>query len=191
MRRIIRILMWVGFSMSVGSCAVFHAESHCVLLSPEVSYCLQSNALVSNFSVLQQMEVQRKDSQDLLLNSVEKDDQGLSMAVLTPLGQSLIQVSDTRLGIQASGGHPSLNPALPLALLQLAHWPAAQVEQGLIGNYEWDVRGASRRLMSSGVLLMWIEQTGKPWAEGSEMHVELPMYGVTVNIKNLQNDVIQ
>lgn len=178
--------MLLALVFVLAGCAIGARPNLCTVLSAEVQYCLQPNRGVPDFALLQQVEIDWQQRHELMLSSVEHDSQGLSMAVVSPLGQSLMQVRYSAQGLQSIGGLPQVDPILVMTLLQLVYWPQASVESGLRGNFEWHVEGNQRRLESSGVVLMRVDFEGDRFSMQGRHTLEMPRYRLRINVKNLQ-----
>jgi hypothetical protein len=178
--------MLLVFGFVLMGCATGSPPRLCTVLSAEVQYCLQPNQGIPDFALLQQVELDGPQRHELMLSSVEHDPQGFSMAVVSPLGQSLMQVRYSAQGLQSVGGLPQVDPILVMTLLQLVYWPQASVESGLRGNFEWHVEGNQRRLESSGVVLMRVDFEGDRFSTQGRHTLEMPRYHLRIHVKNLQ-----
>lgn len=183
MKRLGMVFAWLVVLMG---CASDRQAQSCAALSAEVQYCLQPNHVMPDFSVLQQVDVDWNQRHELTLTRLEKDQQGFVMAVVSPLGQSLMQVQYSGQGVRSVGGLAQVDPVWVLSLLQLVYWPKDSVESGLRGNFEWFAVGRSRRLLSSGVVLMDADFEGERFSKGGGVTIHLPRQHLRIQVKNLQ-----
>lgn len=155
----------------------------CAALIGGGSYCLQPTAARAPFEVLQKVEAGFQGRRETLIAEIESDADGLRFVGLTPFGHKLLQVGyDNRVASASTLPDRRLGPALLVALLQIALWPADAVRAGLQAplTLEEDARG--RRILNAGEPTLSIEHGGgePPWprmrlivhAAGLELDIE-------------------
>ncbi|HRE17921.1 MAG TPA: DUF3261 domain-containing protein [Rhodocyclaceae bacterium] len=104
----------------------------CPTLPGGAPYCLQTAP--QHFATLQKTSIRFGSQQLTLLTRVESDVKGLRFVGLTPFGQTIMSVSWENGRVHAElppALQGKLDPAVLLALIQIAQWPAEQVRAGL------------------------------------------------------------
>lgn len=127
----------------------------CVVLAEQLQYCLQPPARAGNFTASQQVDVLWKHRKEVTLAELENEGEVFTMAVLSPMGQKLLQLKQVGNRVESLGGLASgFDTSVILALIQLALWPADDVVLGLGGEFTWFADHTHRYLESSGKVLM-------------------------------------
>lgn len=174
-----RHLLWLFVLSLLAGCA---ATSRCITLPDAPRYCLQPPA--ANYSANQLVTVSGRGLQELSVMQLEADANALSLAVMSPLGQSLLSARWDGKQWQAEsafGARIRQQGGAMLALAQWLHLPEAQVLQGF-GHAPvwWRHRDAGQRsLMHCGEVLMEIETQ----ADGQRL--TLPGLGLKLDITAL------
>lgn len=173
-----RLLQVVLLSLLAG-CA---GSGRCVALPDAPSYCLQLPA--ASYSANQLVTVSGSGLQELSVMQLEADADALSLAVISPLGQSLLTARWDGKQWQAEsafGARISQQGGAMLALAQWLHLPELQVLQGFgRAPVWWRHRDAGQRsLMHGGDVLMDIEMQ----ADGQRL--TLPALGLKLDITAL------
>jgi hypothetical protein len=126
-------------------------SGNCTHLPGGGQYCLVEGPW-PEFTAEQAATVTFQDKPQHLITRIQSGQDGLHFAGITPLGQTLIQVSWEN-GVLRSELPPALvdrlDPALFPALLQLATWPATQVRKGLSDHLEL-IETDGQRIVSDG-----------------------------------------
>lgn len=144
--------------------ACIGGDPHCPRLPGGGRYCLQP-APELHISMLQKTQLRFGDQQLTLLTRIENDAAGMRFVGLTPLGQTLMSVSWEN-GILTAALPPALqskvDPALLLALVQIAQWPSSQVRVGLEPAWELTEtpRGRHLRLTETNNIMLDIAWEG-------------------------------
>jgi hypothetical protein len=161
------------------------ASPGCAALPGGVRYCLQATGGVAPLELQQKIDIAFKGQSETMIGQLEIDAAGMRFAGLTPLGQRLLQVEFTDGEIRADGmALEKLDPALLLALIQLAWWDAGSLRAGLDGSAELREAEGERALVKDGRPVVRIGYTrGRSPAGGGE--IELPGADVELRIVTL------
>ena len=128
------------------------APPNCARFPGTGTYCLQTETGPA-FSTLQHSVLTVGEQRFTLLTRIENDDSGLRFAGMTPLGQTLLNVSWEN-GVLRADLPPKfaarLDPAWLPALLQIALWPVESVRAGLSPELDLVEENAGRRLRQTG-----------------------------------------
>lgn len=139
-----------GLALLLAACQP--APPGCARLPGGGSYCLQSTDGPA-FATLQQSLLSAGSQRLTLLTRIESDSRSLRFAGITPLGQTLLNVSWENGALRADlppALADRLDPALLPALVQLATWPVASVRAGLSADLELIDEPQRRRLRRPG-----------------------------------------
>lgn len=159
---------------------------HCASMPGGGRYCLQATSLAPEFEVQQQVLVRYRDKRDTMIASVENDAQHLDFVGLTPFGQKLIHMRyDNQAAIAMLSPDKRIKPAMMLALLQLALWPAETVQQGLDEASLISTQDRERSITHKGKLVMHIHYEN-PAIPGADMQISLPEAALILEIKRLE-----
>lgn len=142
--------LWVLMSVLLLSACAGDA-GNCVRLSGGARYCLVDGP-GPQFETEQAATVTYSGNTMHMLTRIRSGKDGLHFAGVTPLGQTLIQVSweNSVLHAQLPPGAPNrLDGALFVALLQLAVWPAERVREGLSDQLTL-IEQNGRRIVNDG-----------------------------------------
>lgn len=160
---------------------------NCTSLPGGGRYCLQATTMAPAFEVQQQVVARFRDQQETMIASIENDAQQLDFVGLTPFGQKLIHMRyDNQTTIALQSPDQRLQPAMMLALLQLALWPAEAVQQGLDNNSLVSTQDHERSITHRGKLIMQIHYE-QPDTPGADMQISLPEASLHLNIKRLES----
>lgn len=175
--------LWLALS----GCASI-GPSPCVVLDPQVSYCLQPPSVLGEFSALQQVELRWKHVAQTTLTDIESDGTALRMAVLTPMGQKLLELQYIPpLVEQLAGPRSRLDPAQLVALVQMALWPADSVRSGLRGAATWQEQAGKRVLWVDGATLLEVAFEGAlPYPD--HLTLRWPKQHLELDIRTLRDE---
>lgn len=165
-------------------------SERCPTLPGGVSYCLQPPASGPSFSALQQVLIGEGEQQETLLARIENGPERLTLVGLTPLGQTVLTLTWDGKHIAATelpGLQPHINPAMLVAVLQLALWPQDAVRAGLPDNVVWQDDANGGQLLRRGESLLTIHRTGQT-APYETLSIALPSAKLILNIRTLPND---
>lgn len=170
------------------------SEGQCPSLPGGARYCLQA-APALRFSVLQQARLRFGEQQMTLLTRVENDAAGMRFVGLTPLGQTLMSVSWENGALRADlppALQGKLDPALLLALIQIAQWPAEQVRAGLAPHWELRETPEGRRLhlTEHNDIMLDIAWEGRPTpsAIAKRITIQAPAAGFRLDVLRLEEE---
>lgn len=124
---------------------------NCLRLSVGAKYCLVDGP-APEFETEQAATITYSGNTMHMLTRIRSDKDGLHFAGVTPLGQTLLQVSWKNDVLHAQlppGAADRLDGALFVALLQLAVWPAERVRDGLSDRLTL-IEQSGRRIISDG-----------------------------------------
>lgn len=158
MNRQIALMSLIALTLS--ACASLESTP-CATLAANAAYCLQPPSARGAFSALQQVDLHWQQVRQTTLTELESDGTALHMAVLSPMGQKLLEVHYRPPQVKQVAGPPSgLEPALLLALVQLALWPQDSVRTGLRGDATWQEQAGLRQLRLDGAVLLEVSYEG-------------------------------
>lgn len=114
----------------------------CPALSNEIGYCLLPPEQTQTLSLMQKIQIEWKQKgsapaetkQLTLLSVLEADPRKTILVMLNPVGQTLYRVEQDKQGVISQTTlklGTEFDPAILLALVQWALWPADQVRQQL------------------------------------------------------------
>jgi hypothetical protein len=169
----------------LATAACSEPDPQCPALIGGGSYCLQPTTAVTPFDVQQKVESRFRDRRDTLIVELEVDAAGLRFAGLTPFGQKIIQLSyDNRSASATTIPDSRISPALLVALLQLAQWPAEAVRDGLQKPLTLEENGNQRRILNRGEPTLTIDYgPGQPpWRK---MHMTVHAADLELTIETL------
>lgn len=174
-----RRLLWLFVLSLLAGCA---GNSRCITLPDAPAYCLQPPA--ANYSANQLITVSGRGLQEISVMQLEADAAALSLAVMSPLGQSLLSARWDGKKWQAEsafGARISRQGGAMLALAQWLHLPEAQVLQGFGRAPVWwrHRDGGQRSLMFGGEVLMDVQM------QPAGQHLTLPTLGLKLDITAL------
>ena len=179
MRRIFALVMAAAF---LAACA---PGTNCARLPGGASYCLQDGGNIEPISLQQKIDVVFGARSETMIGQLEVDAAGMRFVGLTPLGQRLLRAGFADGKIEADGiAMKTLDPALLLALIQMASWDAGRVREGLDESTGFTEDAAGRRFTREGRTVLRIRYTrGLPPA--GDMSIELPGADVKFTISTL------
>ena len=168
------------------------SSGNCVRLSANGKYCLVEGDW-PEFTTEQAATVSYNGTAMVLLTRIRSGKEGLHFAGVTPLGQTLVEVSlernmlHTQLPPSLAG---RLDQALFPALLQLATWPAERIRAGLSEQLRLTEKEGGR-IVSDGsqdlLLISW-EGTGLPYRR---LRFEAPAAQLLIDARMLDEDTAQ
>ncbi|MCB5188044.1 DUF3261 domain-containing protein [Methylobacillus caricis] len=143
------------------------------------------------FETQQQVDISFKDKHESMIASIENDAAGLDFVGLTLFGQKIMHLRyDNQQASALLSPDKRLDPALMLALLQLALWPADSVRTGLGTSMELEDSGTYRRISSGNKLLMDIRYAD-PATPYHQLDIAVPAASMTLSINSLPEDTSQ
>ncbi|MBS0545692.1 MAG: DUF3261 domain-containing protein [Proteobacteria bacterium] len=168
-------------------------DPRCAALPGGGRYCLQPSTALAPFDAQQKVEARLSGRRETMIVELENDAAGMRFAALTPFGHTLLQASyDNHTATAATLPNPRLEPALPLALVQLALWPAAAVRDGLDSLLTLDDSGEHRRILRDGETTLQIDYLGDmhsddrgPDARHRRLRVSVPSAQIELDIETL------
>ena len=150
--RLMLSLTLLATSALLTACAgIFSRPAECARLPGGGQYCLSREA-GPEYAAEQETVLRQGDKSMRLFSRIESGSGGLHFAGITPLGQTLFQVSWVHGELRASlppSYAQRIDAALFPALIQLASWPADQVRRGLSAGLELREEPGQRRVVQS------------------------------------------
>ena len=160
-------------------------ETPCAALIGGGNYCLQPTTDLAPFDVQQKVDARFRDRRETMIAEIENDTGSLRFVGLTPFGHTLLHVSyDNREAHAATLPDRRLSPALLIALLQIALWPAESVRAGLEAPLTLEEGSGQRRLLHQGETTLSIDYTGESPAY-RRMHLSIPAADLELDIETL------
>ena len=181
------VLAALGVLLTLAGCS--GNDDACPRLIGGGNYCLQATGALAPFAVQQKVELDFRGRRETLIVELESDADDLRVVALTPFGQKLLQIRYDNRTTSAStlAGGPvdaRLSPAMLLALLQIALWPADSVRAGLAAPLTLAEDASGRRLLNRDETVLSVEYQGAqpPW-ERMQLHVHPA--GLAIDIETL------
>lgn len=181
MRKVLILLASVLF----GLVACGEDETPCASLIGGGNFCLQPTTALAPFEIQQKVEARFRNRRETVIAEIENDASGLHFVGLTPFGQTVFQVSyDNREAHAATLPDRRISPALLIALLQIALWPADSIRAGLEAPFTLEESGGQRRIVNRGETTLSIDYTGEhpPYRR---MHLSIPAADLELDIETL------
>lgn len=171
--------------LALGACGENESETPCAPLIGGGSYCLQPTAALAPFDVQQKVEATFRGRRETMIAEIESDAEGMRFVGLTPFGQKLLQVAyDNRAASAATLPDRRISPALLIALLQIALWPADAVRAGLEEPLTLDDGAGRRRIHNRGEATISIDYRGaQPPYRG--LRISVPAADLELEIETL------
>lgn len=161
-------------------------SDRCARLPGGAQYCLVDGPW-PEFATEQATTVSFQGQSMHLITRIESGKEGLHFAGITPLGQTLIQVSWENGGLR-SQLPPALadrmDAALFPALLQLATWPAERVREGLPDRLQL-IETQGRRVVSDGQNDLLIISWGGNTLPYERLRIEAPSARLLIDARAL------
>ena len=171
--------------LAMAACA--GPDPRCAGLPGGGRYCLQPTTAVAPFETQQKVEAAFGERRETMIVEIEADANGMRLAVLTPFGHKLVEMRyDNREATAAATPDPRLDPALTMALLQLALWPADAVRAGLGAGMTIEEGGRQRRILLAGEILMIVNYTGDA-APYRRLQLALPAARLELDVETLSD----
>lgn len=170
-------------------CACTGDAGNCIRLPAGARYCLVQGPW-PEFSAEQAATVNFREKSMHLITRVQAGPQGLHFAGLTPLGQTLIQVSWENGALRADmppALADRLDGTLFPALLQIATWPAEEVRKGLPEGLAL-MEEVDRRTISDGrqdILTVSWEGKTLPY---QRLRFDAPAAGLSIDVRTLDEE---
>ena len=175
----------LGIALLVTACAP--TGENCARLPGNGRYCLVAGPW-PEYTAEQASAVTLKGKTLRMIVRVASGPGGLRFAGLSPLGQTLFQVSWENSVLRAELPpvlEGRIDPALFPALLQIATWPAERIREGLSEGLEL-IDEPGRRVIRNGtddVLLVSWEGSQLPY---SRLRIEAPAAGLIIDSRTLE-----
>ncbi|MBK9446121.1 MAG: DUF3261 domain-containing protein [Betaproteobacteria bacterium] len=159
----------------------------CTRLPGNGRYCLIAGPW-PEYATEQASNVTLKDKTLRMISRISSGESGVRFAGLSPLGQTLFQVSWENSVLQAelpAALGSRLDPALFPALLQIATWPAERIREGLSSGLELHEQPGRRvvRDSNSDVLIISWEGNQLPY---QRLRIEAPALNLTIDSHSLE-----
>lgn len=174
----------------VASALMGCGEDNCPTLSGGIAYCLQPPATGPMLSALQQVSIQWGERREVLLARIENGPGGLVFVGLTPLGQTVLVLTWDGDRVRATwppATRPPIEPAVLVALLQIALWPVEAIRPGLPAVVVMEESGSERRLARDARTLLSVRRTDQE-APYNSFAIELPAAGLSVRVTALADE---
>jgi hypothetical protein len=176
-------LFVLALLLAIAACA--GPDTRCASLPGGGRYCLQPTTAIAPFEAQQKVEAAFGGRRETMIAEIEADANGMRLVVLTPFGQKLVQIGfDNRDAQAMTRPDPRLDPALILALLQLALWPAEAVRAGLGERLALEEFDGQRRILMDGNAILAVRYVGTA-APYRRLHLVLPSAGLELDVETL------
>ena len=170
--------------LAIAACA--RPDPRCASLPGGGRYCLQPTGAIAPFEAQQKVEASFGDGRrETMIVELETDANGMRFAALTPFGHKILEMAyDNGAASAAAGPDSRLDPALAMAMLQLALWPADAVRAGLGEGLLLEESGRQRRILSGGEVLMSVNWVGDA-VPYRRLVIALPAARLTLEVETL------
>lgn len=167
--------------------ACVERDLRCADLPGRGHYCLQPTTIVAPFEAQQEVDATYNGRVEKMIVGIEVDANGMRFTGLTPFGQKLVQVSyDNRQVTSAMPPDARLNPALIVALLQLALWPVDAVQTGLSEPLTIEESYGQRRIFANYETVLTVSYFGTK-TPYHRLRVAFPSAGIELDVKTLSD----
>lgn len=177
-------LIFALLTLLIAGCGA--TGGHCARLPAAGQYCLRPGPW-PDFAAEQAATVNYRNQAWQLLARIESGRDGLRFAGLSPLGQTLIQISWENGALRAElppALDGRLDGALFPALLQMAVWPAERVREGLSDRLELIEEEGRRIIRQDRQELLIISWEGKTLPH-QRLRIEAPGVGLSIDARTL------
>lgn len=157
----------------------------CVDLMGNGRYCLQPTTVLTPFNVQQKVEASIKNHNEIIVTEIEVNAEGMQLIGLTPFGHQLVHVNyNNEKAIAVVSPDSRLDPALIIAMVQLALWPVDSVRKGLDEPLTLEEIVGHRRYLANNNLIVDViyENTTTP---ANKLHISFPTVGLMLDIESL------
>ncbi|MEO8409083.1 MAG: DUF3261 domain-containing protein [Propionivibrio sp.] len=160
-------------------------DTRCAALIGGGNYCLQPTTDVHPFDVQQKADARFGDRRETMIAEIEVDAAGADVVALTPFGHTLLQVHyDNRQATAATLPDQRISPALLMALLQIAWWPADSLRVGLEAPATLEEGAGLRRIVNDGETTLSIAYEGEQPPD-RRLRVSIPSADLVIDIETL------
>lgn len=160
-------------------------DSRCTDLMDNGRYCLQPTTTMVPFEVQQKVEATIKSHHETMVTEIVVSAEGMQMIVLTPFGHQLVRVSYNNDEAKALISPDSrLDPAMMIAITQLALWPADSVRKGLSAPLSLEESAGKRRYFTNDKLILEVQYTDA-MDPTHKFQISLPLVDLKLDIETL------
>jgi hypothetical protein len=157
MRRLLRSLSLAAVLLAAG-CA--DSDPRCASLPGGGRYCLQATTGIEAFDVQQSVAILFEGRRETMIAQLEADADGVRFVGLTPFGQKLVQLSFDNREVKADTVSATrFDPALLLAIVQIAMWPIERVRDGLDDSMTISESESEREIARDGKRIVIVKYT--------------------------------
>lgn len=178
-------LLLLPLVIALGGCG--DDNSSCAVLTGGGRYCLQPSTDLAPFDAQQKIEARFGERHETLIAEIEIDASGARLVALTPFGQTLLQIIyDNRQASAVTLPDRRISPAMIMALVQIALWPADSVRHGLETPYAVHDTPGQRRIVNGAELMLRVDYEGDapPYRR---IHLSVPAADLELDIETLQD----
>ena len=160
-------------------------DSRCTDLMGNGRYCLQPTTSMVPFEVQQKVEATIKSHHETMVTEIAVSAKGMQMIVLTPFGHQLVHVSYNNDEAKALVSPDSrLDPAMMIAMTQLALWPVDSVRKGLNSPLHLEEIAGKRRYFANDKLVLEV-QYADAITPTNKFQLSLPSVELKLDIETL------
>jgi hypothetical protein len=167
------------------SCGDGEHNARCAALIGGGGYCIQPSTAVAPFEIQQKVEFRIRGQSETMIVELETDAAGMRFVGLTPFGQTLLRVGyDNQTTTASTLPDARLPPALLIALMQIALWPADSVRAGLEAPLRLEETAGQRRLLNGDLTTLTINYSGDqpPYRR---MQIAIPAAEIELDVETL------
>lgn len=174
--------------LALAACGQQDSDARCPELPGGGRFCLQPSSALPPFTVQQKVDIRFSGRRETLIVQLEVDAEAMRVVGLTPFGQRLLEASYDGQRVRAPTlPERRLDPALLLAMMQLALWPDDAVRAGLSPALELVASSDRRRISDHGKLVVELSYTGGRPPFG-DMHIGFPETHMEFDVTTLNSE---
>jgi hypothetical protein len=167
------------------SASCVRQDSRCTNLMGNGRYCLQPTTSMAPFEIQQKVEATIKNHHETMVTEIAVNAEGMQMIVLTPFGHQLVHVSYNNDEAKALVSPDSrLDPAMMIAMTQLALWPVDSVRKGLNSPLHLEESAGKRRYFTNDKLVLEV-QYADAMVPANKFQLSLPSVELKLDIETL------
>lgn len=185
MHKPLRQALVVLFTIMLLSTSCAKQDSRCTNLMGNGRYCLQPTSAVAPFDLQQKIEATINNKSETMVTEVAVNAVDMQLIGLTPFGHKLVHINyDNDEAKAVLSPDSRLDPALMIAMIQLALWPVESVRKGLGEALLLEESVGHRRYLSNNKLVLDVHYVNAD-TPSNKFHLSFPTAGLMLDIETL------